>query len=214
MALNGAQGRLAAVERLVRERVSVCLPEKTGQSRNIQVTLFGPEGATATETDGYGLVGPRLTADRRLTRERHNRLRYESTVFEDDRGLRIGQPVDAHTRLWNRVLAREDGRRLWEIDSKLEGHLVQIMEEDDEADAERYLHGATHAVGWWRPSPEGRTEAVHVLDREDVAELAKRVTGWLIEKAIAFETGRGMLSERHPLRQLTVEHQARREANR
>lgn len=213
MVINGAEGRLSAVERLVRDRVMPCLPRLAASGDPIAVRLYdNGEQPVAAET--YPRERPwRPTGQRgdaQATRERHNRLHYEGTALDRHRGVTLGCPLPPHHPLWNRLLAAV-GQRLWEPGSEIEGQLIRLSPEARDEAREQTGIDATHAAAWTTGSGDGRTEAVHVLTAAEAETLETRVTGPLFKRAIErIRCGNGgEYAIGHPLRMLAEEYQAR-----
>ena len=210
MTLNGSEGRLAAIERLVTRRVMPCLPGGVARSGGVRVNLFTEKDATVcaehvpgADSDGRG----REPEDQRKTRRRHNRMRYEETAFGEHRGIEIGTPLPEHTQLWNDILRRADGRALWDMNNTIRGRLIRLDRNEKET-ARRWTPEATHAASWWTVISGTRHEAVHVLDAQEVEDLRKRVTGWLIEDAVTVDAIDALPND-HPVRALAAEQKAR-----
>ena len=210
MTLNGTEGRLAAIERLVTGRVLPCLPAAANRGGGIRVNLFTDKDQTVcaehvpgADTKGNG----NEPEDRRATRRRHNRMRYEETAFGGHRGIEIGTRLPEHTQLWNTILRRADGRTLWDMNNTIRGQLVRLNDNERET-ARRWTPEPTHAVSWWTVINGTRHEAAHVLNELEVHDLRKRVTGWLIEEAVTVEATEALPND-HPLRALAAEQKTR-----
>ena len=212
--INGSDGKLAAIERLIARRVLPCLPQAAKRD-GVQVHLFTRNEAAAVAEHAPGSrSAPKDDSDpaeKRATRRRLNRLAYEHTAFAGYRWIEVGTRIAGDGRLSNRLLERTDGRELWDMDSRVKGRLVELTAEE-RRDAAGWRPGATHAVTWTIPRPSGRHEAVHLLEPAEVDDLRKRVTGWLIDEAIAIEARMPTegLGANHPLRSLAAEHKARK----
>ena len=214
IAVNGDEGRLTAIERLIAERVVPCLPAGTTKGTPVQVQLFGtetgrPEARTNGTYFGTSWVPER---DRRRTRERHNGLRYEGTPFAGHVGLLPGTPLEEHTALWNELLERRTGEILWELDHPVRGLLVKLSEKEQASAYGLSPIPATHATTWSAVDKGTRLEAVHLLDHKEVDNLRQRVAGLLIDEMIAYErkTPTEALGSGHPVKLLANEYRRRR----
>ena len=214
IAINGDEGRLTAIERLIAERVLPCLPVEITGAAPIDVRIFGtltgrPEASLKSMCSRRP---PDPDTDRRRTRERHNRLRYENTPFAGHMGLLPGTPLAEHTALWNGLLEHQTGKVLWELDHPVKGLLVKLTEQEQHSAYGLSPIPAAHATTW-RTIDNGKPlEAVHLLDNTEVKNVRSRVGGLLIDEMIAQEreTPTEALGHDHPLRLLSREYRRRR----
>ena len=210
LALGGRDGRLAAVERLVLERVLPCLPVATGHGEAVGVRLYetAERPATACFYERGGEWSAPPGADRERTAERQNRLRYEDGPFRDHRGVIVGHAVERHTTAWHRWMENASGERLWDPGSTIEGRLRALRTTERETVEAEQAPDATHVVTW-RAKTMPASGAVHLLTAAEAERVRERSTGRLIEAAIDEERSRPQLEDDHPLRKLVAEHAAR-----
>ena len=222
IALNGKQGRLSAIERLVSERVLPCLPANTRNGGAVAITLWKKSQypINAVECSGAGFLdSDTAEKDPRTAQERHNRLRYEATPFAGHRGMLLGRSVTRDTKLWNAVLNRADGEQLWEPESDIKGQLVELTTDERRLAVQNHGLYGVHAVAWATETTGSRIEAVHLLSTKDVEDVRRRMVGPLLDQAIGQLLRNNMgdlppnhmgdLPPNHPLRLLAEEYKAR-----
>ncbi len=104
IALNGMDGWLTAVSRLVQQKLLVCLQADVRPADGIRVLLHD-EAAAPIKTERYSRRDPlrkAIDTDPGPARERANRLRYEGGPFHGHRGILLGTPVTPHSKLCGR----------------------------------------------------------------------------------------------------------------
>ena len=239
IALNGPDGWLTVVNRLVQERLLCCLQADVKPPDGIRILLHD-DLMTPVKTERYSRNDPVRTpieTEPGPARERDNRLRYEHGPFDGHRGILLGTPVTPHSKLWRTLVEMYDerrGRRLWEPESPIHGRVMELdlklrgMAADEGIENGRYgavwvaetrrlpnrtrlSRMATSGADPDRPGPV----AVHVLSAVEHDELRKRVLGPLMQAIVDREAERQEhAAERgHPVRELLAECEARRDTN-
>ena len=237
--LNGRDGWLTAVNRLVRKRVLPCLPAEATPPQGIRILLHD-ERTVPVKTETYRRTDPLrkpIETEPGPGRERANRLRYERGPFDGHRGILLGRPVELHSRLWQKLVAMHDAERgeaLWEPESAIHGRAIKL---DDTLRGMAWDEGhqdAQHGVVWTLkthrlPSatllnyiattggdpeqPEPVT--VHVLTAAEHDQLRQRILGPLLQAVVDHEKEHGEHAANgdHPLQNLLAECEARRETS-
>ena len=131
IALNGPDGWLTVVNRLVQERLLCCLQADVKPPDGIRILLHD-DLMTPVKTERYSRNDPVRTpieTEPGPARERDNRLRYEHGPFDGHRGILLGTPVTPHSKLWRTLVEMYDerrGRRLWEPESPIHGRVMEL----------------------------------------------------------------------------------------
>ena len=237
--LNGRDGWLTAVNRLVRKRVLPCLPAEATPPQGIRILLHD-EWTVPVKTETYRRTDPLrkpIETDPGPGRERANRLRYERGPFDGHRGILLGTAVELHSGLWQKLVAMHDAERgetLWEPESPIHGRAIKL---DDTLRGMAWDEGhqeAQHGVVWilktrrlpsttrlsYMATTGGDPEqpgpvTVHVLTAAEHDELRKRVLGPLLQAVVDHEKERGehAADGAPPLQELLAECEARRETS-
>ena len=237
--LNGPDGWLTAVNRLVGERVLPCLPAEATPPQGIRILLHD-EWTVPVKTETYRRTDPLrkpIETDPGPGRERANRLRYERGPFDGHRGILLGTAVAPHSKLWRTLVGMHDanrGERLWEPQSPIHGRTIELDETLRSMAWDEGHQDARHGVVWiletrrlpsktrlsYMATTGGDPEqpgpiTVHVLSAPEHDELRKRVLGPLLQAVVDHEKERGehAADGDHPLQELLAECEARRETS-
>ena len=235
IALNGLDGWLTGVSRLVRDRVLYCLPADVQPADGIRILLHD-EPAMLVKTERYRRSDPLrqpIETDPGPSRERANRLRYEHGPFEGHRGILLGTPVTPHSKLWRTLVGMYDerrGRRLWEPESPIRGRVMDLDLTLGGMAAEEGIEKGHYGVVWTcethllpsktrlrRMATTGADPdqpdplTVHVLSADEHDELGKRVLGPLLQAIVDHEAERRehAADNGHPIHQVLAECEAR-----
>ena len=239
IALNGPDGWLTTVNRLVQERLLCCLQADVKPPDGIRILLHD-DLMTPVKTERYSRNDPVRTpieTEPGPARERDNRLHYEAGPFNDHRGILLGTPVTPHSKLWRRLVEMYDPRRgqaLWEPESPIHGRSIDLDHELSDLAADEGIQNGRHGVVWVHetrrvptktrlrrmaetgadPDQPG-TMTIHVLSGAEHDQLRKRVLGPLLQAVVDHEKHRDDhgAERSQPVRELMAECKARRETN-